>query len=113
MPIKTLHREDIEKLVSLTYTQTPVFTLNGVAHKCRALKVDSFDDAIKFLKDNSGHIVYFDQLNHYEDEFSIGEADAFIIRYADMSAETPEDGPRDVKPPIFNSAAGPCQERVS
>jgi hypothetical protein len=104
MPIKTLHREDVEKLVSLTYTQTPGFILNGVAHKCRALKVDSFDDAIKFLKDNAGRIVYFDQPDHYEDEFSVGEANGFIVRYAETGAETrAEDGPCDeVDPAVEN-----------
>ena len=102
MPTKTLHREDIEKLVSLLYAQSANFMLAGTAHTCRAMKVATFDDAIKFLKDNRENIIYLDQQNHYEDEFSIGEADAFIIRYADLNASVNEDSCDEVDPAAEN-----------
>ena len=90
MPTKTLHREDVEKLVRLVYTQFPNFTLMGSAYACRASKFGTFVEAVGFLTIHADHIIYLDQQNHYEDEPSIGEADAFVIRYADLKSAVKE-----------------------
>jgi hypothetical protein len=79
---KVLTSRDIKSQFPILSCNAAVFKLGGQAFSAKSAAFESMNEVEKFVDENAGTIVIFDQPNLFTPDLPMRDSDRFILRYA-------------------------------